>query len=169
MQKDIKFGGNPVTITGKEIKIGDKAPNFNAVNNDLSVFDFHKETEGKIKIISAVPSVDTKVCSLQTIRFNDEASKLSDDVVIVTVSVDLPFAQERFCGAEGIKNIHVVSDYKDLDFGQKYGFIIDEFRLLTRGVVIVDKDNIVKYVEFVKEVTNYPDFDRALKEVKKLL
>ncbi|WP_026895287.1 thiol peroxidase [Clostridiisalibacter paucivorans] len=169
MQKDIKFGGNPVTITGKEIKIGDKAPNFNAVNNDLSVFDFHKETEGKIKIISAVPSVDTKVCSLQTIRFNDEASKLSDDVVIVTVSVDLPFAQERFCGAEGIKNIHVVSDYKDLDFGQKYGFIIDEFRLLTRGVVIVDKDNIVKYVEFVKEVTNYPDFDRALEEVKKLL
>ncbi|MDK2934579.1 MAG: thioredoxin-dependent peroxiredoxin [Clostridiales bacterium] len=165
----ITLHNNPLSLRGKEIKVGDKAPNFKAVKQDLSEFDFYNDTKGKIKIISAVPSIDTEVCALQTKRFNQEATALSDDIEIITISVDLPFAQNRFCGAEGIQNIQVISDHKDLDFGEKYGFVIDELRLLSRGIVIVDKDNNVKYVEYVKEVSNHPDYDKALEEVKKLL
>ncbi|WP_425449398.1 thiol peroxidase [Dethiothermospora halolimnae] len=165
----VKFGGNPVSLRGKEIKVGDDAPNFNAVKQDLSQFDFYNDSNGKIKIISVVPSIDTGVCSLQTSKFNDEATKLSDDIEIITISVDLPFAQKRYCGAEGIENIQVVSDHKDLDFGEKYGFVIDEFRLLSRGIVIVDGNNKVKYVQYVDEVTEHPDYDTALEEAKKLV
>lgn len=170
MRKDaIKFGGNPVTLRGKEVTVGDKAENFTAVKQDLSQFDFYKDTEGKIKVISIAPSIDTEVCSLQTIKFNEEASELAKDVEIITITVDLPFAQKRFCGAKGIENIQVVSDHKNLDFGEKYGFVIDEFRLLARGIIVVDRDNRVKYVEYVSEVTNHPDYDKALEEVKKLI
>ncbi len=170
MKKDsITFAGNPVTLRGNEIKVGDKAENFKAVKQDLSEFDFYKETEGKTKVISIAPSIDTPVCSMQTSRFNKEATQLSDDVEIVTITVDLPFAQERFCGAQGINNIQVVSDYKDLDFGEKYGFVIDEFRLLSRGIIVIDKSNEVKYVEYVEEITNEPDYEKALEEVGKLV
>ncbi|WHH57117.1 thiol peroxidase [Petroclostridium sp. X23] len=165
----VTLHGNPFTLRGKEIKVGDKAPDFKAVKQDLSQFGFYSDTNGKIRVISAVPSIDTGVCALQTKRFNQEAENLSDDVEIVTISVDLPFAQGRFCGAEGIKNIQVVSDHKDLDFGEKYGFAIDELRLLARGIVLVDKDNIVKYVEYVSEVSEHPDYDKVLEELKKLL
>lgn len=170
MRKEaVKFAGNPVTLKGSEIKIGDTAENFIAVKQDLSKFDFYNETKDKVKIISVAPSVDTSVCSLQTIFFNQRASQLGNDVEIVTITVDLPFAQKRFCGAEGIENIQVISDHKDLDFGEKYGFVIDEFRLLTRGIVVVDKDNTVKYVEYVEEVTKEPNYERALEEVQKLV
>ena len=165
----VKFAGNPVTLRGNEIKAGAKAENFKAVKQDLSEFDFYRDTEGKVKIISIAPSIDTRVCSIQTSYFNEEATKLSDDVEIVTITVDLPFAQKRFCGAEGIENIQVVSDHKDLDFGEKYGFIIHEFRLLSRGLVVVDKENIIKYVEYVEEVGNEPDYEKALVEVRKLI
>ncbi len=165
----ITFGGNAVTLQGEEIKTGDKAPDFKAVKQDLSNFEFYKETEDKIVIISAVPSVDTGVCELQTIRFNEEATELSKDVLIVTISVDLPFAQKRFCGAHGIDNIVVVSDHRDLDFAQKYGFILKELRLLERGIVVLDKKKNVKYVEYVKEVTNHPDYDKALEVVRELV
>lgn len=168
-KRHVNFGGNPVTLLGSEIKKGDKAENFIAIKQDLSIFDFYNETKGKIKVISVVPSIDTGVCSLQTQRFNEESTRLSDEVFIVTISVDLPFAQKRFCGAEGINNIEVVSDHKDLDFGKKYGFTIEEFRLLSRGIVIVNKNNEVEYVEYLDEVTNHPDYDKALEEVKKLL
>lgn len=168
-KRNANFGGNPVTLLGDQIKKGDKAKNFTAIKQDLSQFDFYKETEGKIKVISVVPSIDTGVCSLQTQRFNEESTKLSDDVFIVTISVDLPFAQKRFCGAEGINNIEVVSDHKDLHFGTKYGFTIEEFRLLSRGIVVINKDNTVEYVEYLDEVTNHPDYDKALEEVKKLV
>src|SRR3712207_2597699 len=141
------FAGNPVTLVGKEIKVGDKAPEFVCVKGDLSPFTL-KDVEGKVKLISVVPSVDTGVCELQTIRFNQEAAKL-DDVAIITISVDLPFAQARFCGAKGIENAVVVSDYKDTSFGLEYGFLIDEFRLLNRGIVVIDKDDVVRYVEYV--------------------
>jgi len=167
--KNITFGGKPVTLKGTQVKIGDKAENFKALKQDLSEFDFYNETEGKIKVISVVPSIDTGVCSLQTQRFNEESTKLSDDVFIVTISVDLPFAQKRFCGAEGIENIEVVSDHKDLDFGDKYGFTIEEFRLLSRGVLVINKDNKIEYVEYLDEVTNHPDYDKALEEIKKLI
>lgn len=164
----VTFGGKPVTLQGKEIKEGERARNFKAIKQDLSSFDFFEETEGKIVVVSAVPSVDTGVCEFQTTKFNEEATEMSEDVFIVTISVDLPFAQKRFCGAHGINNIAVVSDHRDLDFGQNYGFILKELRLLERGIIIIDKDKNVKYVEYVKEVTNHPDYDKALNVIKNL-
>ncbi|MDO5714502.1 MAG: thiol peroxidase [Tissierellia bacterium] len=167
-RKDITFGGNEVTVIGNQVKVGDQAPDFVAVNNDLSPYD-SKEGKGKVRVFSVVPSIDTGVCELQTKRFNEEAAKLGDEVEILTISVDLPFAQGRFCAIEGIDQAKIVSDYKDLDFGEKYGFIIKEFRLLTRGIVVVNKENEITYVEYVPEVTNHPDYDKALAAVKELL
>lgn len=163
----ITFAGNDVNLLGKEIKVSDKAPEFKATKNDLSVFD-SKENEGNVIVYSVAPSLDTSVCALQAKRFNQEASKL-DNVKIVTITEDLPFAQARFCSNEGIENTIMVSDYKDREFGEKYGFLMEENKLLARGVVIVDKDGIVQYVEYVPEVTNEVDFDKALEEVKKLI
>lgn len=163
----VTMGGNLVTLLGKEIKVGDKAPEFTVRKNDLSEYSL-KDAGDTVKIISVVPSLDTGVCSLQTIRFNEEATKL-EDVQILTISVDLPFAQGRFCEANNIDKVLTLSDYKDLSFGLNYGFVIEEHRLLSRGIVILDKDNTVKYVEYVKEVTNHPDYDKALEEVKKLI
>ena len=122
----------------------------------------------KTMIISVFPSVDTSVCALQNIRFNREASRLDKDVVILSLSVDLPFAQKRFCAAEHIDNVRVYSDYRDLDFGMKYGFVIKELRLLGRGVVVVDRKGIVRYIEYVSEIKNEPDYDAALKAVREL-
>lgn len=163
----VTMGGEPMTLLGKEIKIGDKAPDFTALKTDLTPYSL-KDAKDKVKIISVVPSLDTGVCELQTIRFNEMASELGD-VLILTISVDLPFAQGRFCGAKGIDKVITLSDHRDLDFGMKYGFVMEELRLLSRGVVIVDRDNTVKYVEYVKEATNHPDYDKALEEVKKFL
>lgn len=163
----ITFAGNDVNLLGKEIKVSDKAPEFKATKNDLSVFD-SKENEGNIVVYSVAPSLDTSVCALQAKRFNQEASKL-ENVKIVTITEDLPFAQARFCSNEGIENTIMVSDYKDREFGEKYGFLMKENKLLARGVVIVDKDGIVQYVQYVPEVTNEVDFDKALEEVKKLI
>lgn len=162
----VTFAGNPMTLLGKEVKVGDKAPDFVAAKNDLSPFHL-SDLKGKTVIISAVPSVDTGVCELQTIRFNEEANKL-DNVAIVTVSCDLPFAQGRFCAAKGIDKAVTVSDYKDLDFGMKYGFVIEELRLLARGIVVVDKDGVVRHVEYVSEIGNHPNYDAALDIAKAL-
>lgn len=161
------FFNNPVTLLGHEVKVGDKAPAFKATKNDLSDFSLD-QLKGKVKLISVVPSVDTGVCELQTIRFNQEAGKL-DGVAIVTISLDLPFAQGRFCGAKGIDNAVVVSDYKDREFGLAYGFLMDEFKLLNRGIVVIDQDDVVRYVEYVSENTNHPDYDAALAAAKALL
>lgn len=163
----ITFAGNDVNLLGKEIKVSDKAPEFKATKNDLSVFD-SKENEGNVIVYSVAPSLDTSVCALQAKRFNQEASKL-ENVKIVTITEDLPFAQARFCSNEGIENTIMVSDYKDREFGEKYGFLMEENKLLARGVVIVDKEGIVRYVQYVPEVTNEVDFDKALEEVKKLI
>lgn len=163
----ITFAGNDVNLLGKEIKVSDKAPEFKATKNDLSVFD-SKENEGNVVVYSVAPSLDTSVCALQAKRFNQEASKL-ENVKIVTITEDLPFAQARFCSNEDIENTIMVSDYKDREFGEKYGFLMEENKLLARGVVIVDKEGIVRYVEYVPEVTNEVDFDKALEEVKKLI
>ncbi len=164
---DITFGGNKVNLEGKEIKVGDVAPSFKAVNKDLSDFN-SEDLKGKIVVYSVAPSIDTPVCALQATTFNEEATKLSDDVKIVTVTVDLPFAQERFCSVKGIDNADIVSDYRYKEFGQKFGFMMEELQLLARGVVIVDRDGKVAYVEYVPEVTNDVNFDKALEEVKKL-
>lgn len=159
--------GNPVTLVGKEIKVGDKAPDFTVLKNDTSPYSL-KDAGDNIKIISVVPSVDTGVCELQTINFNEMAAELGD-VVILTISVDLPFAQSRFCGAHGIDKVITLSDHKDLSFGLNYGFVMEELRLLSRGIVVLDKDNTVRYVEYVKEMGSHPDYDRVLEEVKKLI
>src|SRR6056297_3986027 len=164
----VTFQGNPVTLIGNETKKGDNAPDFTVINNELkpvSLSDF----DGKVKILSIFPSVDTGVCSKQNHRFNDEASKLSDDIVILAISNDLPFALSRFCGAEGIDNLVTLSDHKDLDFGTKYGFLIEELRLLARGVVVVDQNDKVQYVEYVPEIGQEPNYEPALKKAKELI
>lgn len=163
----VTMGGNPMTLVGSEIKVGDKAPEFTAVKNDLSPYGL-KDAGDKIKIISIVPSLDTGVCELQTIRFNEMAAELKD-VVILTISVDLPFAQGRFCSANDIDKVITLSDYQERDFGKKYGFLMDELKLLARGIVVLDKDNTVKYVEYVSEATNHPDYDKALEATKALI
>lgn len=167
-ENTVTSGGVPVTLLGKEIKVGDKAPEFTALKTDNSKIGL-EDLKNKIKIISVVPSVDTGVCELQTISFNEKAAELGEDVVVITISMDLPFAQKRFCGAHGINDSIVMSDHKDASFGLNYGFLMEETRLLARGVVIVDKEGIVQYVEYVSEASNHPDYDRAIEEVKKLV
>lgn len=162
----VTFTGKPINLIGKEIKVGDTAPDFKALKNNMSKFSL-EEVKGKKVIISAVPSVDTGVCELQTKRFNREADKL-ENTVIITISCDLPFAQGRFCAAEGINNMMMLSDHRDLDFAHKYGFEMEGLRLLARGIVILDESGVVKYVEYVSEVTNHPDYDKALEAVKAL-
>ena len=164
----VTFGGKKLNLYGEVVKVSDKAPDFKAVNNNLSSFD-SKENQGKVVVYSVVPSIDTGVCSLQARTFNEEAEKLGDDVIVITVSCDLPFAQKRFCAQEGIKNSISISDYKDHDFGKKYGFLIEDLALLSRGVVIVDKNDKIAYTEYVKEVTNEVNFEAALDAVKALI
>lgn len=164
----VTFGGKKLNLYGEVVKVSDKAPDFKAVNNDLSSFD-SRENQGKVVVYSVVPSIDTGVCSLQARTFNEEAEKLGDDVIVITVSCDLPFAQKRFCAQEGIKNSISISDYKDHDFGKKYGFLIEDLALLSRGVVIVDKNGKIAYTEYVKEVTNEVNFEAALDAVKALI
>lgn len=165
--KRITIAGNPFTLKGKAIEVGEKAPMFSALNSKLehvNLKDFH----GKTIVISAFQSIDTGVCSAQLHHFNKDATNLGADVVVISISCDLPFALNRFCGAEGISNVVTLSDHKDLDFASKYGFLIKELRLLTRGVVIIDKKGIVQYVEYVKELTNEPNYHEALKAINQL-
>lgn len=163
----VTFGGNPVTLMGKMVKTGVNAKNFMALDAGLKPVQL-SDFQGKVRIISSVPSVDTSVCADQTRRFNKEAAQL-EGAQIITISCDLPFALGRFCAAEGIDNIVTISDHKETDFGVKYGFLIEEFRLLARGIVIVDQEDIVRYVEVVPEIGEHPDYDKALEEAKKLL
>ncbi len=163
----VTFGGNPVTLMGKQIKEGHPAKNFIATTNDLKPFAL-SDHQGKVRIVSSVPSVDTDVCAQQTRRFNMEAASL-DDVQVITISCDLPFALKRFCAAEGIDNLVTVSDSRDKDFGIKYGLLIEELGVLARAVVIIDKEDTVRYLEIVKEAAEHPDYDNALEEAKKLV
>ncbi|HHX59507.1 MAG TPA: thiol peroxidase [Epulopiscium sp.] len=163
----LTMGGDPVTLVGDEIKVGDQAPDFTVLTNELKPYTL-ADAGNKVKIISVVPSVDTSVCQLQTTRFNKEAAQL-DNTIILTISVDLPFALKKFCSAQGIDQVVTLSDHRDLSFGTNYGFIIDELRLLSRGIVVLDKDNKVTYVEYVPEVTDHPNYDKALEEAKKLV
>ncbi len=160
--------GNPVTLVGNPVKAGDKAPEIIASDNslkDVKLSDF----AGKVVVISVFPSIDTPVCANQTRAFNKRATELSDDVVILTISKDLPFALGRFCAAEGINNIHTLSDYKFSKFGLDYGYLVKENQLLARGVVIVDKKGVIKYTEITKDIIIEPDYDKAIAVVKELL
>ncbi|MDD2550331.1 MAG: thiol peroxidase [Bacteroidales bacterium] len=168
MNTKVTFGGNPVTLIGNEISIGDKAPGFNVINDDLkpvTLGDF----KGKVKLLSLFPSIDTGVCSMQTRKFNTEAAQFGDKVAFLAISADLPFALKRFCGAEGIDNLVPLSDHKEMDFGQKYGFHISELRLLARGVVIIDQNDTIQYIEVVPEIGNEPNYDAAINKLKELV
>jgi thiol peroxidase len=162
----VTFKGNPMTLLGPEIKAGEKAPDFRVVDTALtpvSLSDF----QGKVKIISAVPSLDTPVCDAETRRFNQEAAKLPGDVVVLTVSLDLPFAQKRWCAAAGIDKVRTLSDYQDRSFAAAYGVLIKELKLLSRSIFVVDAKDTVRYVQHVKEVTEEPDYAAALEAAAK--
>ncbi|MBS4026511.1 MAG: thiol peroxidase [Clostridia bacterium] len=166
-RKDVvTMSGSPMTLLGKEIKIGDAAPDFTAIKSDMKPYSL-KDAGDSVKIISVVTSLDTGLCEMQTIKFNEEASEL-ENVVILTLSVDLPFAQRRFCSANNIDKVITLSDHRDLDFGLKYGFVMEEVRLLSRGIVVLDKNNKVVYVEYVDQVGKHPDYDKALEAVKNI-
>ncbi|TCS95955.1 thiol peroxidase [Hazenella coriacea] len=166
-QGAITFKGNPVTLIGPEIKVGDQAPDFSVLANNLSPVTL-ADSQGSVRIISVVPSVDTGVCDMQTRRFNEEAAKLAG-VKVYTVSVDLPFAQKRWCGAAGVENLETLSDHRDLSFGTAYGVAIKEMRLLARAVFVIDKNDKVVYVEYVSEATNHPNYEAPVLAAQKAL
>jgi thioredoxin-dependent peroxiredoxin len=163
----VTMGGKPVTLLGRELKVGDAGPDFTAVASDLSAVKL-SQYRGKVVVISAVPSLDTPVCDVETRRFNTEASKLGPDVVILTVSMDLPFAQKRWCGAAGIDRVTTVSDHRDAEFGRNYGVLIKGLRLLARSVFVVDREGAIRYIQLVKEVGTEPDYAAVLQAVKGL-
>ncbi len=163
----VTVAGNPLTIMGDEVKVGDKAPAFRVVANDMSPVD-SSAYDGRVRIISVVHSLDTGVCDAETRRFNQEASKLGDDIVVLTISMDLPFAQSRWCAAAGIDRVVTLSDYRG-GFGPAYGVLIKENGLLTRAVFVVDRDGVVQYTQIVPELSHEPDYEAALDAARKLV
>ena len=161
------FKGNPVTLIGPQLNPGDKAPDFTLADNNLLPFT-QAEIKGKVAIISCVPSLDTPVCDLETRRFNKEAAAISGDIVILTVSMDLPFAQKRWCGAAGVDKVKTLSDYRGATFGQAYGVLIKELYLLARTVFVVDREGVIRYVQVTKDVAQEPDYNAAIEAAKKL-
>ncbi|WP_316348457.1 thiol peroxidase [Desulfuromonas acetoxidans] len=164
----ITFKGNPVTLVGPDITVGDNAPDFKVVDNGLQPVTLDS-AKGKVQLIAVVPSIDTGVCDTMTRKFNQDAADLPDSVAVYTISVDLPFAQGRWCGNAGIERVKTLSDYQDRSFGLAYGLLIDELKLLARAVYVVDAQGKVAYREIVSEVTAEPDYQAALNAVKALL
>ncbi|MFA5227970.1 MAG: thiol peroxidase [Bacteroidales bacterium] len=165
--RTVLFGGKPVGLSGKEIRTGVMAPDFTVVNGALKNVKL-SDYDGKIRVIAVYPSIDTGVCQAQNRRFNAEASGLTN-TVILSVSCDLPFAQKRFCAAEGLNNVITLSDHRSVEFGTRYGFLIEELRLLARGTVVIDAKGVVQYVEYVPDVSMEPDYEAALKVVRSLI
>ena len=164
----ITMNGQPLTLTGNRIMEGDSAPDFEVTDNDMApktLADYPEE----IILISSVPSLDTPVCDIETRRFNTEAVNLGNSVRFLTISMDLPFAQKRWCGAAGIDRVTTLSDYKSASFGKAYGVLIKELGLLARAVFILDKDRVIRHVQIVKDIANEPDYDLIIKTAKTLL
>lgn len=164
----VTFQGAPLTLVGDEVQVGQQAPAFTALANDLSPKSL-AEYAGKTVILVSVPSLDTPVCDMETRRFNQEAASLSEDIVILTISMDLPFAQARWCGAAGVDKVKTLSDHRDASFGQAYGLLIKELRLLARAVLVVDKTGRLAYMELVKEIASEPDYAAAIAAAKQLV
>lgn len=162
------FKGNPITLIGPELKVGDSAPDFKLNRNLLEEASL-KDFSGKVKLISVVPSLDTGTCDAQTRRFNTEAADLGENVVILTVSADLPFAQARWCGAAGVDQVITLSDYKGHSFGEAYGVLIEEFHLDMRAIFVLDANDCITYVEYLKEMSEHPNYEEAIAAVKALL
>ena len=164
----ITFKGNPMTLLGPELKIGAAAPEFKVVDNGLQPVTL-ADSQGQVRLITVVPSLDTPVCDTMTRKFNEEAAKLPENVVVYTVSLDLPFAQKRWCGNAGIEKVKTLSDYQERSFGLNYGLLIDELKLLARAVLVIDQKGTIAYQEIVKEVTAEPDYTAALAAARALL
>ena len=164
----IKMKGNPLTLVGNEVKVGDTAPDFTVFNENLEPVKL-SSFSGKTVVIISVPSIDTPVCDMEARRFNREAGNLADDIVILTISMDLPFAQKRWCASAGIENIQLLSDYRNASFGNSFGVLIKELGLLARTIFIIDGEGKVRYVQYVKETTDEPDYDEVLTAINKTL
>jgi len=163
----VTFGGKPVTLIGPELKVGDRAPDFTITGNELQPIR-RKDFQGKYLIVLALPSLDTPVCDLETRRFNTEAAQLGEEVVVLAVSMDLPFAQKRWCGAAGVKNVLTASDHRDASFGVAYGVLIKELRLLARAVFIIDREGVIRYIQIVPEAGKEPDYGSVLAAARNL-
>jgi thiol peroxidase len=162
----ISMGGKPLTLVGEEPSEGGLAPDFEVVDNDLKPIRF-SQFRGKICILSSVPSLDTPVCDMQTRRFNEEAVRLGPDVEVLTLSMDLPFAQKRWCGDAGVERVRTLSDHRSASFGTAYGVLIKELRLLARAVFVVDKGGILRYRQIVEDLTQQPDYEACLEAVQR--
>jgi len=160
--------GKPLTLLGQELKVGDKAPEFQVVDNSLNPVKL-SDFKGKVVLLSATPSIDTGICDLQAKRFNKMATEVSGDVVILSISVDLPFALARWCGATGSDKIKTLSDYQDWNFGLQYGLLVKESRLLARSVWIIDKNGVIQYIQIVPEMPTEPDYEDAFKALQKVI
>ncbi|MEJ2672277.1 MAG: thiol peroxidase [Deltaproteobacteria bacterium] len=166
--RTITMKGNPLTLVGQEVKAGEPAPDFEVIATDLSPFKF-SSLKGKVAVICSVPSLDTSTCDIETRRFNEEAARLGPEVEILTISMDLPFAQKRWCGAAGVDRLTTYSDHREAAFGLAYGVLIKELRLLARAVFVVDKEGVARYTQLVQEVANEPDYEEVLQAVSKLI
>jgi len=163
----VTLEGKPITLMGTPVKVGQKAPDFKLITPEMKEVDL-SQSRGKVRVLSVVPSLDTPVCDLQAQRLEEEASRFKD-VVIYTISMDLPFAQARYRAARNIKKMQTLSDHRDGSFGKAYGVLIKELRLLSRSIFIIDRDDTVRYVEYVKEITQHPDYDKAIAALKTVI
>jgi thiol peroxidase len=165
---DVTFQGNPLTAIGPKLEVGNQAPEFQLLANDLSPVNL-ADSAGKVRLLSVVPSLDTPVCDMQTRRFNGHLEALGDGVAGFTISADLPFAQARWCGAAGMQRMQTLSDHRDMAFGDAYGTHIEELRLESRAVFVVDGSGTIRHAEYVKEITEHPNYDAALAAIERLL
>ncbi len=161
--RTVTLGGEKtLSVSGTPVSVGDKATDVALANSLVTKFNLLADSAGKVRLVSVVPSIDTGICDAQTRRMNEEAGKLGDGVAILTVSVDLPMAQERWCGAADVDKVQMLSDYYDMAFGNAYGTHVDELRIEQRAIFIIDADDVVRYVEYVPEIAQHPDYDAAL-------
>jgi thioredoxin-dependent peroxiredoxin len=167
-QGAVTLRGSSFTLVGKEVKAGQSAPDVQLLGNDLKPVNI-SDFKGKVVVLSAVPSLDTPTCDMETRRFNTEAAKVSEEVVILTVSTDLPFAQKRWCGAAGVDKVKTLSDHREAAFGLAYGVLIKELRLLSRSIFVLDKNGVVQYVQHIKELSQEPDYTAVMEAIRKLL
>ncbi|MGC9070670.1 MAG: thiol peroxidase [Elusimicrobiales bacterium] len=168
-KRTVTLDGREMTLVGNEPKVGDKACDFKVISNDMTPMRFYRTYRGKIVLISSVLSLDTPVCDLETRKFNEEAQKLSSDVEIITISMDLPFTQKRWCQANKMERVKTYSDYTKTDFGKSYGVLIRELRLLARCLFLIDREGVIRYIQLLKEISKEPNYEEAINEIKKLV
>ncbi|MDQ7772214.1 MAG: thiol peroxidase [Elusimicrobiales bacterium] len=167
-KRTVTMKGRPMSLAGDGIKPGTPAPDFKVVDNNMTPMKFLRTYKGKVVVISSVTSLDTSVCDIETRRFNKEAESLDPDIHVITISMDLPFAQKRWCGTAGVTRVQTFSDYQKADFGKAWGVLMKDLRLLARAVFIVDREGVVRYAQLVPEIGQEPDYDEALAALKNI-